>query len=277
MMPTTSQTEGRSIIVNINTVILVQFIAILTAVNSLLLIVVNDPDARDIALIMWGGGTIILIFEVFGRLVRSRESRQTLIKHRGWMDMVGSLPIPFITLLRPARVIGILKSLRGSELQDIGSTIVIERARSTIVVVLIAVILVLEVGSMQILEAEDGVAGANITTAEDALWWSVVTMATVGYGDKYPVTTHGRIIGTIMIVAGVALFTSLTSFLANWFIVRHTNSRSPVSLADSASRVQRIADIKSLLDEVAREGGDEHVDAMLTSLTTIIKSHRNTY
>jgi len=45
-----------------------------------------------------------------------------------------------------------------------------------------------------------------------------VTLATVGYGDKYPVTTAGRVVGVIVIVVGVALFSALTSFLAQWFI-----------------------------------------------------------
>jgi voltage-gated potassium channel len=60
--------------------------------------------------------------------------------------------------------------------------------------------------------------GANITTAGDCLWYSYVTITTVGYGDRYPVTAAGRIIGVIIMTAGVGLFGAFTGFLANAFL-----------------------------------------------------------
>ncbi len=71
---------------------------------------------------------------------------------------------------------------------------------------------------MLILDAESASTQANIKTGIDALWWNIVTLSTVGYGDKYPVTTAGRVIGVIVIVVGVGLFSALTSFLAQWFL-----------------------------------------------------------
>jgi voltage-gated potassium channel len=43
--------------------------------------------------------------------------------------------------------------------------------------------------------------GAKIKSAEEAIWWSIATMTTVGYGDKYPVTTERRVIGIVLMVA----------------------------------------------------------------------------
>ena len=60
---------------------------------------------------------------------------------------------------------------------------------------------------------------ANITTAGDALWWGIVTVTTVGYGDQYPVTTGGRIVGVFVLILGVGLFGTFTGFLANAFLV----------------------------------------------------------
>ena len=60
--------------------------------------------------------------------------------------------------------------------------------------------------------------GANITTAGDAIWWGLVTITTVGYGDQYPVTQSGRVIGTFLLFAGIALFSVLTGFIANAFL-----------------------------------------------------------
>ena len=59
---------------------------------------------------------------------------------------------------------------------------------------------------------------ANIKTAEDALWWSYVTITTVGNGDRFPVTTGGRIIGTLLMTAGVGLFGTFTAFVSSWFL-----------------------------------------------------------
>ena len=59
---------------------------------------------------------------------------------------------------------------------------------------------------------------ANIQTASDAVWYTIVTITTVGYGDKYPVTNPGRIVGVLIMIVGVGLFGVLTGFLANTFL-----------------------------------------------------------
>src|SRR2546428_9953157 len=59
---------------------------------------------------------------------------------------------------------------------------------------------------------------ANIKTASDALWWAYVTVTTVGYGDEYPVTNSGRIVGVLLMTIGVGLFGVITGYLANAFL-----------------------------------------------------------
>ena len=51
-----------------------------------------------------------------------------------------------------------------------------------------------------------------------AIWWSYVTITTVGYGDKYPVTTEGRIIAMFLMTAGVGLFGTFTAYIASLFV-----------------------------------------------------------
>jgi len=84
----------------------------------------------------------------------------------------------------------------------------------------VAVIAVLTtiLASIFILEVEENAPGSNIRTAEDAIWWSYVTITTVGYGDKYPVTTEGRIIAAVLMTVGVGLLGTFTGFLASWFV-----------------------------------------------------------
>jgi voltage-gated potassium channel len=93
---------------------------------------------------------------------------------------------------------------------------------------------------------------ANIKTPEDALWWAVVTVTTVGYGDRYPVTSEGRIVASIVIVAGVALYATFTGFVASWFLGpksegKNKDGASPPPSAELALLRQDVAELKQLL------------------------------
>lgn len=83
--------------------------------------------------------------------------------------------------------------------------------------VCVIAILMLIFSSIAILQVEDD-PNSNIKTAEDAIWWAYVTITTVGYGDKFPVTLEGRIIAAILMTVGVGLFGTFTAFLSSWFI-----------------------------------------------------------
>ena len=89
---------------------------------------------------------------------------------------------------------------------------------SALLTLLLMGIMVLEFGSLAILNVEQYALGANITSASDALWYTIVTISTVGYGDRFPVTNEGRLIGTLIIVVGVGIFGTFTGYLANLFL-----------------------------------------------------------
>ena len=73
-------------------------------------------------------------------------------------------------------------------------------------------------GALAVLDAERDAPGANITTAGDALWWAATTVTTVGYGDRYPVTTTGRFVAVALMVVGIAVVSALTAVIASWLI-----------------------------------------------------------
>jgi voltage-gated potassium channel len=105
------------------------------------------------------------------------------------------------------------------------------------------IILLLEFGSIAVLKAEMTSPSANITTASDAIWWVYVTITTVGYGDKYPVTNAGRLVGMVVMFVGVGLFAVMTGFLANKFLPTSSSDE------DELSEVKKeLAEIKSLLN-----------------------------
>ena len=74
--------------------------------------------------------------------------------------------------------------------------------------------------------------GANITTIGDALWWGIVTIATVGYGDYYPVTAVGRIIAVFMMLSGIGIFVLV-------FSTQIAKNRVKVEVKDSSRIISR--------------------------------------
>ncbi|HTU99381.1 MAG TPA: potassium channel family protein, partial [Luteitalea sp.] len=82
---------------------------------------------------------------------------------------------------------------------------------------------------------------SNIKTAEDAIWWAATTITTVGYGDRFPVTTEGRMIAAMLMAAGVGVFGVLSGLLAAWFT-------EPAQA--SAQRDEAIAELRALRDEI---------------------------
>lgn len=86
--------------------------------------------------------------------------------------------------------------------------------------VLAGSVLLAYVAGLAALEAERGAPGATITTFGDAMWWALTTMTTVGYGDTYPVTGLGRVVGAGLMVAGVTLLGTVTATFASWLVER---------------------------------------------------------
>ena len=63
----------------------------------------------------------------------------------------------------------------------------------------------------------ESTANGNIKTAQDAVWWAVVTITTVGYGDRYPVTAEGRVVATVLMIAGVGFLGTVAGLVSSWF------------------------------------------------------------
>ena len=65
----------------------------------------------------------------------------------------------------------------------------------------------------------------NIKSVFDGIWWTIVTITTVGYGDYYPVTFAGRIIGIVIIISGFIIFSTFTAYIASSFIDQKIKER----------------------------------------------------
>ena len=120
------------------------------------------------------------------------------------------------------------------------------RAGGALYIAIFMVILVLEFAGTAIIAVEGDLPNANIKTASDAVWWSFVTITTVGYGDYYPVSTEGRFVGMIVMMLGVGLFGVLTGFLANAFLADDKTPQEEPVTQDPQTQLSRF---RQLLEE----------------------------
>ena len=211
--------EQKELVVNINYEIFVVVLAVMTLVNWVLILLMKpEPAQAQVVWIMNVGLSIFLLLDFAYRLWQHPQRWRFVGRRGGWMLLLGSLPLPFAGILRLIWAWLAMRRLRSSDFRQMTKIVVQRRAQSTLLTAVLAAIVMLEVGAVLILDAESASAQANIHTGIDALWWNIVTLSTVGYGDKYPVTTAGRLVGVIVIVVGVGLFSALTSFMAQWFL-----------------------------------------------------------
>ncbi|MBO3750206.1 two pore domain potassium channel family protein [Streptosporangiaceae bacterium NEAU-GS5] len=73
---------------------------------------------------------------------------------------------------------------------------------------------------LAVLSVERNAPRGNIHTFGDALWWAVTTMTAVGYGDTYPTTPYGRIVGAFLMIGSLVLAGVVTATFASWFVAR---------------------------------------------------------
>ena len=161
---------------------------------------------------------IILLFDFAVRLWAAPRKLRYLLPW-GLLDLVGSLPgIPYLRLLRIPSLVRTGRMLRRTTSGEVLRLARNRLAESTLLSGILLVFLVMVTGSMAIVYVEAPVEGANIKTGGDALWYALVTIATVGYGDRYPITHAGRLIGSTMILVGVGIFSVLTGFISTQFL-----------------------------------------------------------
>lgn len=220
--------EQRRLVVNANYELFVILLTILQVVNAFLWLLLRTPQEQQVVTIIGPAISLFLIIDACYRLYKAPVRRRFLGQFRGWLVFLGSLPVPFLAVFRLLWYWWMMRNMHRPDFVRVGELVIKKRAQSTLLVVILAAIVVLEVASILILRAETSASAANIQTASDAIWWTVVTVATVGYGDKYPITNPGRFVGVLVMIVGVGLFSVLTSFMAQWFLrSRAQNGAAP--------------------------------------------------
>jgi hypothetical protein len=216
-IPWGRQTPDGQVLLSMPWEIFVLGVAILSIVNLLLAVILRNPDLEQIITTIDVFLIAVFLIDVLRRLRVATDDRAYIVHGSGWLDLVSVIPLLRIfRLLRIVRVSRLVGRMGGPEAAV--RLFFKDRAAGGLFLVLLIALVVMEFGSLGMLWAERTDPDANITTTSDALWYSIVTMSTVGYGDQYPVTNLGRLIGTLVIILGVAVFGTLTGFLANAFL-----------------------------------------------------------
>jgi voltage-gated potassium channel len=219
-------------------------LSLLSIVNLFIawIVPVLDPDARNVLRITDSFLSVFFLFDFTRRFFHAEPHRHYLVRGWGWADLISAAPVPGLRIFRISRIwrSGVLMRRIGA--RDLILRSVDNRASAALYIAVFLVIFVLEVAGVSVLYAERNAPNANIVTGSDAIWWGYVTITTVGYGDRYPVTNNGRLVGIALLTAGVGLFAVLTGFLANAFLAPHRRPRG--SLAEEAEPRQRLARVR---------------------------------
>jgi voltage-gated potassium channel len=126
--------------------------------------------------------------------------------------------------------------------------------------VLIAATGTLFVGAWAVLLFEENTKTGNIHSYPQALWWAIVTVTTVGYGDKYPVSAGGRLVATVLMLVGIGLIGVLTATVASVFMKEHTDSAKEEYRKGHADLGQQLAVIRDRLGDVEHRLGASDAD-----------------
>ncbi len=224
-----AQSEDGQVMLSLPWEIFVLGVAIVSIVNLALAFIFRNPDLIQVVAVIDFVIILIFLLDLMRRLHVADDNRRYLIKGWGWVDVISIIPLLRVArLLRVVRVIRVTQRMGGPSAAM--KAFFANRATGGLLLVLLIALIVLEFGSLAVLWAERGDPDATILTAEDALWYLMATMSTVGYGDLAPVTQVGRAFGTVIIIVGVGVFGTLTGFLATIFLEPTTASADEASI-----------------------------------------------
>lgn len=237
-VPTTQRHPRIAGLLNSNSYIIV--VLILTLYSLALMVVqfllTEGTDAWKLANTYNNLTCIFFLADFAMRMIAQPVKRDYFIGQQGYFDLLGSIPSFAIfqlgglfRLFRLSRLFRLRRFMNPENRQLLKTEILNNRGNYAALLTVLMAVLVLATASDIVLIFESHSPDANITTGGDALWWAVVTITTVGYGDKYPVTTGGRITAVFVMFAGVGIIGALASILASVLIPPPKKAEEPAA------------------------------------------------
>jgi voltage-gated potassium channel len=231
------------------------FILVLTLFSLVVMVLLLLPLGPESRQLLQGYDFVIcLIFlgDFVYSLTGSHPRRQYFVYERGWLDLLGSIPTlgffeltALLRLARISRLARVTRLLRGNNRKELVRDMIVNRGQYASFITLLAAGMILSTASFLVLQFESRSADSNIKTGADAIWWGFVTITTVGYGDRFPVTLPGRLVGLFVMLTGVGIIAALASILASVLVP------APPPDEDAPAQTDAIPDAARLADEVA--------------------------
>jgi voltage-gated potassium channel len=189
---------------------------------------------------LWAGFTVDYLI----RLTLADQRGLWFVRHILDFAIVA---VPFLRPLRLLRLVVIVAALQKAFGDAVRGRIVIYTATTAVLLVYAA--------SLAVLQAERSDPSAHIKNFGDAVWWSITTITTVGYGDFYPVTTQGRLVAVLLMIGGISLIGMITATVAAW-IVHRVAEEDTTKQAATAAQIDelrtQITQLTTLLTDTAR-------------------------
>lgn len=175
----------------------------------------------------------------------------------GWLDLLACIPAGWFQAARLARVVQIIRVLRAlRSLELIWQLLFRNRAEGVLASAATATVLLVVFGAMTVLMVETPNPDSPINTAEEALWWAIVTVTTVGYGDYYPITTLGRVVAVLLMVCGVGLFGSFAAYISSLFVEDQEASDARQHKANRRMMrhmIEQVGDLQTEIESLRQE------------------------
>ena len=147
-----------------------------------------------------------------------------------------SVALPILRPLRLLRLVALLSVLNRIGTGTLRGRVVTYAMGGTALLVF--------VGALAVTDAERNAPGAGITTFLDGLWWALVTLTTVGYGDEAPVTHTGRLIAVALMLGGIALLGIVTATLSSYLVEHISEKKQQDDDADQNELLAQLAELQ---------------------------------
>ncbi len=226
-------------------------LSVLSIVNLILYFVLADVDTITVIIIIDSILSIIFLSDFLYRFFTSESKSEYFLHQMGWVDLLASIPSPQFKILRLFRIFRVYRLMKIYGAKRLVREFFANRGESALLTLTFIMILILEFGGLAMLYVESRAPDGNIKTAADAVWYVYVTITTVGYGDRYPVSNGGRFLGLLIMTLGVGLFGTITAFLANVFIDSGEEDSGPAMTEIMA----QLEEIKALLVDQESSNG----------------------
>lgn len=202
----------------------------------------NSDDLIGIEVVL----TLIFALEFGSRLLAAHSRRRYLQDH--WIDGVAlGPPVRGLRVLRLLRLLRLVRSFAGVYRATMHlDRLARHRAFAWLVVAWLTVMVVC---SVALYALEHGVNQA-VNSPFDALWWGVVTLSSVGYGDVYPITPEGRLVAMVLMLLGIGLFSAITATITSYLVqLEGGGGRRTNSVVDDLARLVELHGSGGVTDE----------------------------